>query len=214
KSQFFFSKGVILVEGITEALLLSTFSKIMDIQSGNDNKIYDLEKNGIEVIVTGTSFSHYAKLFTDNDKNKRLNFRCSIITDCDSNKRNGKGRVKNLLDLKKNNLNVFYTKYTFECDLFDSNNENDIILTVFDNTHLKIRKGLDESEEFNVKKFIKSLESNQSKSDFAYNLSRFLDNKLNEYDISNSKDNCIFEFKVPTYIKNAIKFVVGEDIEY
>lgn len=73
----------------------------MDIQSGNDNKIYDLEKNGIEVIVTGTSFSHYAKLFTDDDKNKRLNFRGSIITDCDSNKRNGKGRVKNLLDLKK-----------------------------------------------------------------------------------------------------------------
>ena len=214
KSQFFFSKGVILVEGITEALLLSTFSKIMDIQSGNDNKIYDLEKNGIEVIVTGTSFSHYAKLFTDDDKNKRLNFRGSIITDCDSNKRNGKGRVKNLLDLKKNNLNVFYTKYTFECDLFDSNNENDIILTVFDNTHPKIRKGLDESEEFNVKKFITSLESNQSKSDFAYNLSRFLDNKINEYDINNSKDNCIFEFKVPNYIENAIKFVVGEDIGY
>lgn len=73
KSQLFFSNGTILVEGIAEALLLPVFAKIM-------GKEYDLDKNGIEVVITGTAFEHFAKLYTGA---KRLASRCAILTDSD-----------------------------------------------------------------------------------------------------------------------------------
>ncbi|MBA2133542.1 AAA family ATPase, partial [Hydrogenispora sp. UU3] len=77
KSQLFFSNGVILVEGISEALLLPVFSKIM----GDE---YDIEKNGIEVVnLNGVAFEHFAKLFNTKNPSNRLNCRCAILTDDD-----------------------------------------------------------------------------------------------------------------------------------
>ena len=199
KSQLFFSKGIILVEGISEALLLSTFAKIIGIKLKGDESYYDLEKNGIEVIITGIAFSHYAKLFNNDDKNKRLNFRCSIITDKDDHKVKN-DRIKNLKELEKNNLKVFYTKNTLEWALWDDN--KDILLEVFKKTHSKIVK----RDDFNGRDLVTKLESNKSKSKFAYNLFKCLNDKLEE--------NCIGEFIVPEYIENAIKFVVGGDVEH
>lgn len=205
KSQLFFSKGIILVEGISEALLLSTFAKIMGIQLKDNENYYDLERNGIEVIITGISFSHYAKLFNNNDKNKRLNFRCSIITDKDEHKDKVKNsRINNLKKLEKNNLRVFYTKNTLEWALYDDN--KNVILEVFKETHPKIIGHTVNEKDFDGRILVNKLENNQSKSDFAYNLFKFLSDKLEE--------SCIDEFKVPEYIENAIKFVVGEDIEH
>ena len=80
KSQLFFSNGVILVEGISEALLLPIFAKML-------GEKYDLEKNGIEVIVTGISFQRYSGLFNSDDPNKRLNFKCAVLTDDDGDKK-------------------------------------------------------------------------------------------------------------------------------
>src|SRR5690606_37619580 len=54
KSQLFFAKGVILVEGISEALLMKVFSR----KVGED---YDIEKAGIEIVnVNGVAFEHFA----------------------------------------------------------------------------------------------------------------------------------------------------------
>lgn len=77
KSQLFFAKGVLLVEGISEALLLPIFSKIIT---------NDLEKHGIEIVnIGGVSFEHFAKLFNnpDDEESKLLFSRCSIISDND-----------------------------------------------------------------------------------------------------------------------------------
>jgi len=77
KSQLFFSNGTILVEGISEALLLSVFSRIM-------GKEYDIEKKGIEIVnINGVAFEHFAKLYNSDDEDKRLASRCAIITDDD-----------------------------------------------------------------------------------------------------------------------------------
>ena len=77
KSQLFFSNGTILVEGISEALLMPMFSRIM-------GKEYDIEKAGIEIVnINGVAFEHFAKLYNSDDEDKRLASRCAITTDDD-----------------------------------------------------------------------------------------------------------------------------------
>lgn len=195
KSQLFFSKGVILVEGITEALLIPVFARLMD-------ETYDLDKNGIEVIVTGISFQRYAGLFNSDDKNKRLNFKCAVITDDDSGKENlSDGRLKNLKELSKNNFGTYIGKNTFEWELFNANQDSMIIHNVFDSVHPNIRNNLDKNgKEFNPFVLVDKLTKNRTKSDFAYNLAEFLEN--------NPED--AISFKIPEYIKKAICFVLSD----
>ena len=77
KSQLFFANGVILVEGISEALLIPVFAKMI-------NDAFDIDKNGIEIVnVNGVTFEPFAKLFNSNISIQRLNSRCVIITDDD-----------------------------------------------------------------------------------------------------------------------------------
>lgn len=79
KSQLFFSNGTILVEGISEALLLPILSKKM-IPTGK----YSIEKNGIELVnIDGVAFEPFAKLYNSDDEDKRLATRCVIVTDDD-----------------------------------------------------------------------------------------------------------------------------------
>ena len=77
KSQLFFSNGTIMVEGISEALLLPVFAEIM-------GEEFNLDKNGIELInINGVAFEPFAKLYNSEDASKRLSAFCSIITDND-----------------------------------------------------------------------------------------------------------------------------------
>lgn len=55
KSQMFFAKGIIFVEGITEALLINEFSKILK---------RDLDKYAVEIVnINGVDFEPFAKIF-------------------------------------------------------------------------------------------------------------------------------------------------------
>ena len=75
KSQLFFANGVILVEGISEQLLLPVMAKHIGI---------NLDKEGVEVVnIGGVSFEPFAKLFNPDDSNRRLASKCSVITDND-----------------------------------------------------------------------------------------------------------------------------------
>tara|TARA_B100002049_G_scaffold237186_1_gene226678 strand:+ start:3925 stop:5772 length:1848 start_codon:yes stop_codon:yes gene_type:complete len=77
KSQLFFANGAILVEGISEALLLPIFARVI-------NDLFDIDKNGIEVVnINGVAFEPFAKLFNSDEPRKRLHSRCSILTDDD-----------------------------------------------------------------------------------------------------------------------------------
>lgn len=74
KSNLFFAKGIILVEGWSEEILLPEIAKKIG---------YDLTKKEISIInVASTAFLHFAKIFLRND-GKNMNIPVSIITDLD-----------------------------------------------------------------------------------------------------------------------------------
>lgn len=75
KSQLFFSKGVLFVEGISEELLIPVFAQILD-QSLEDYKIELLNADG-------TSFYPFIYLFNSTDSFKTLPIPLSILTDDD-----------------------------------------------------------------------------------------------------------------------------------
>ena len=78
KSQFLFSKGVIFVEGISEALLINEFSKILS---------KPLNKYSIELVnINGVDFKPFIKLFKEEPENGDKDYiksRISIISDDD-----------------------------------------------------------------------------------------------------------------------------------
>lgn len=74
KANLFFARGVMLVEGDAENLLLPTIAKIID---------KPLHKYGISIVNVGsTAFLRYAKIFMRND-GKKMNIPVAIITDLD-----------------------------------------------------------------------------------------------------------------------------------
>jgi putative ATP-dependent endonuclease of OLD family len=75
KSQLFFSKGVLFVEGISEELLVPVFAQILN-QRIEDYKIELLNADG-------TSFYPFIYLFNSTDKSKTLPLPLSILTDDD-----------------------------------------------------------------------------------------------------------------------------------
>ncbi len=77
KSQLFFSNGTILVEGISEALLLPILALIVD-------KEYGLDDNGIEIVnINGVAFEPFASMYNSADPKKRMPSRCAILSDDD-----------------------------------------------------------------------------------------------------------------------------------
>jgi putative ATP-dependent endonuclease of OLD family len=74
KSNLFFAKGLILVEGDSELLLLPAIAELIDIP---------LHKYGISLInIGGTSFKRYIKLFSTQNE-KCINLPISLVTDID-----------------------------------------------------------------------------------------------------------------------------------
>ena len=118
KSQMFFSNGVLLVEGISEAILIPALSKrYLGI---------DLEKKGVEIVnISGVAFEHFAKLFNNKESEKRLLSRCSIITDSDPKEDKPKSdravRAEGLAPTDyKHNLKVCLAPHTLEYDMFEN----------------------------------------------------------------------------------------------
>lgn len=75
RSQLLFAKGACFVEGISEALLLNTFSRIM-------GKCF--VDNEIEIVnMTSTSFGQFLMLYNSGDSHRRLSQKVAFITDED-----------------------------------------------------------------------------------------------------------------------------------
>lgn len=180
KSQLFFSKGVILVEGISEALLLPIFADIM-------GQEFNLNQLGIEVVnIGGVAFKPFAKLFNSNTTTERLNVNCSIITDDDSNS----PRAQNARNLTGGRLKVFLSSNTFEYELYFQN-EN-VVSETYRQIHPQFNLN---SGDINSKatQFMEIIKSNKDKAIFA----QILAEKL--------KTGTIV-FNIPAYIQNAIKW--------
>jgi putative ATP-dependent endonuclease of the OLD family len=95
KSTLLFAKGIILVEGIAESMLLPEFAKRVlgeynSKQSEEEKKLPNsLEEAGVSVInMNGIYFKHFMQLFCniDSDEGKNIPIKCAGITDCDPDK--------------------------------------------------------------------------------------------------------------------------------
>jgi len=196
KSQLFFSNGVILVEGISESLLMPIFSKIM----GEDGK-YDIENTGVELVnLNGVAFSHFANMFNNEDDNKNLKTRCSLITDDDRDEETEEiaSRAKIAKELERKNLKVFLAEQTFEFELFIAGNK-DVLIDIFREMHpiAADRIVADDDIKVHATNFLEKVISNKAKSELAHRLAVKLASNKEARDA----------FIVPTYIQNAIKFV-------
>jgi putative ATP-dependent endonuclease of OLD family len=196
KSQLFFSNGVILVEGISESLLLPIFSKIM-----GENGKYDIENAGVELVnLNGVAFSHFANMFNNEDNDKNLKTRCSLITDDDRAEESDEitSRAKAASELERKNLKVFLAERTFEFELFIADNK-DILIDIFREMHPVAASRIVADDDIKVyaANFLTKVISNKAKSELAHRLAVKLD----------SNEEARNAFVVPAYIQNAIKFV-------
>lgn len=195
KSQLFFSNGVILVEGISEALLMPTFSRII-------GEEYNIDKAGIELVnLNGVAFSHFANLFNSDDESKNLMTRCSLLTDDDTADEDDEitSRARIASELANKNLKVFLAERTFEFELFIAGNKN-ILLEIFAEMHPVSAAKIVTHEDIKTHAalFLQKVISNKAKSELAHRLAVKL----------GSDETARNTFIVPTYIQNAIKFAV------
>lgn len=75
RSQLFFSNGCLLVEGISEALIMNKFSEL----HGKRLSDYQIEIVNLE----GTAFTQFLLLFNSSDISKRLPMKLAVLTDED-----------------------------------------------------------------------------------------------------------------------------------
>jgi putative ATP-dependent endonuclease of OLD family len=213
KSQLFFSKGIILVEGISEGLLLPIFSKIMDHlanegkDDGHKEIKYDIARKGIEVVVVGgVAFEHFANLFIASDKDgaKKLNIHCALLTDDDSHRNGGNKSPRALIaeSLKKGNVDVLLARKTFEYELFTASDENEKIMReIYEGIHTHTKLKREGSNEERAMDLLDKLDSFRDKSELAHKLAMHLQDHFEEL---RSK------FIVPDYIQKGIKWAVND----
>lgn len=101
KSNMFFAKGLILVEGWSEEILIPEIAKKLG---------YDLTKKEVSIVnVASTAYLHFAKVFMRNDK-KDMKIPVAIVTDLD-NRPETDGSFKDLSALDATTDKKLKTKY-------------------------------------------------------------------------------------------------------
>lgn len=101
KSQIFFARSILFVEGISEKLLIRTFAELIK---------SDLDDYRCELIsVDGVSFYPFIHLFNSIDPAKKLPQKAAIITD-DDRLAKAKNSFKNLTIQNFKNLDAFHTR--------------------------------------------------------------------------------------------------------
>lgn len=154
RSNLLFAKGVILVEGDAELILIPAMFEIVFGLS--------LDEIGVSLINIGsTGFENIATIFNE----ERIKKNCAILTDhdisvvklpgsqtddtpyqkhCRASQKSGTDRKVLLTKLCKDNiyLEAFYAKYTFEVDLLINKNSPEFVATLdkiySKETHIKI----------------------------------------------------------------------------
>lgn len=186
KSQLLFSKRVIFVEGISEALLIPVFAEKLK---------YNLDEMGVEVVMlNGVSFKHFVPLF---DENNELLFKGAIITDKDRKELDNaeSDTFKKLEEKENKNLKVCGAEKTLEYDLLICNPDKSFIRETFNKIHPKIFKNVFNNSNEEICNIMNESKKSIKKSRIAWILSTEL-----------KKDKNINYF-VPNYIDTALNFV-------
>lgn len=154
KSNLFFSKGNIIVEGWSEEILLPVLAKKIG---------YDLTKNEISIINVGsTAYLHFAKIFLRKNQ-ERMGVPISVVTDLDirpddngefnddEEKEKGRSLDDNFKEFKGTEVELYLAKqWTLEWCLYKSC-LTEIFQKALKSAHSEIFKT------FNEKEFIKRL---------------------------------------------------------
>jgi putative ATP-dependent endonuclease of OLD family len=226
KANLFFAKGVILVEGWAEEILIPSFAKAMGI---------NLTEKGVSIVNIGhTGFDHYAKIYL-RQAEPNMKIPVAVITDSDIReyekqlRLDGDGKpIKNLngkneydfikKDVQqetqneianinaKSECNVKYfpaPSWTLEYSLFKSPS----LITLLQNAAKAIHKGTDWETNFEKSLAEKLINKGLKKTDIAYHISNAIDEDLsNEYrTITISED----EVDTVNYLVKAIKYVTN-----
>lgn len=222
KSNLFFAKGVIIVEGWSEEILLPVIAQKLG---------YDFTSKEISIVNVGsTAYLHFAKIFLRNGP-KNMNIPVSIVTDLDNKPdengifktldnefENVKTKQENLKQLKVSfdNTNVsleIAKEWTLEWCFYKST----IFSNLFKNSVSIIHSGTDEFKNengnFNDSKFQEKFIKKLSKKDGTSPLDKVavateLAKQIDESDLKLDKSNLNDEYI--SYLVDAIKHVCND----
>ena len=204
KSNLFFAKGVILVEGWTEEILIPSLAKAIGI---------DLTAKGVSVVNIGNlGFDYYSKIFLRKNA-PFMDIPVAVVTDCDVReyeengdeyqKRNDidserENKIREIESKSSQNVNFFVAPHwTLEYSLFLSQSLTDKFQEIVKSIHKKIDEEVD-FEEGLARKLLKK--GNLEKTEIAYKLANYLDG-LENISLEESDTIC--------YLKKAIKYAAG-----
>ncbi|MGO9118956.1 MAG: ATP-dependent nuclease [Desulfomonilaceae bacterium] len=194
KSQLFFARSVILVEGISESLLLPAFVRLL----GDE---YNLEKSAVEIVnINGVAFEPFASLFKSTGEEKRLSVRCSLLTDEDRKSGNDvSNRAQNAKALEGGLLRVFLVPETLEYELFRHNEA--LVKACYSELHPQTNLDFTGDEHSRAVAFAEKVAANKDKGLFAQILATKIES-----------DNTYATFNVPDQIRRALRWaIMGED---
>ena len=167
KSQLFYAKSVLFVEGISEKLLLSSFTRLDD---------YQLEDYRVEVVnVKGTSFYPFLYLFNNQEESNRINKPITVLTD-DDRFTSSKNAEYGFAKLLETNYSVL--------DELDENIQNGTPVTRIAN----LNSVANNAENIKISHSFKTLEYELAIHNIKENRTELLNNFLFEYVNQHSSD--------------------------
>ena len=204
KSNLFFAKGVILVEGWAEEILIPSLAKAIGI---------DLTAKGVSVVNIGNvGFDHYSKIFLRKNA-PFMDIPVAVVTDCDVREYevNGneyqrkdnidserKSKISEIKSKSSQNVNYFVAPHwTLEYCL----NLSDTLKQEFQDIVKEIHTRSNWDSDFEKELAGKLIRQTLNKTRIAYELANYLDSLDNEIPIS--EEDSIY------YLKKAIKYAAG-----
>lgn len=212
KSNLFFAKGIILVEGWAEEILIPSIAKAIGI---------NLTQKGISIVNIGhTGFDHYAKIYLRNEE-PFMNIPVAIITDADIRyyeKYHDEYIRKEIEEVEQEEREKIHqinqksaqcvkyfaaTKWTLEYSLFKSNS----LSTHFKNAVESIHTGTNWEDDFEMELAKKLINKGLGKTKIAYKLACIIDEDLEFETPSISIQD--YDTDTINYLIKALKYVTG-----
>lgn len=230
RSQLFFSNGCVLVEGVSEALLLECFAKKLG---------KSLTERQIEIVnMEGTAFYQFLLLFNSKEERLRLPFRIAVVTDGDQYPASKDFSLEKLIDeesveilreeIKKSpecsripklrkyktneSLGIFVGLKTLEYELCRANVCNTIEETI-ENSFFKFLQRISKDKMQKVEERLKSsfnseILSDDDKMDVALLMWKTCPGKSEMAQTLAYEFDTLADFVIPDYLKKAIDHLV------
>jgi putative ATP-dependent endonuclease of OLD family len=212
KANLFFAKGVILVEGWAEEILLPSIAKAIGI---------DLTEKGVSIVNIGhTGFDHYANIYLRKaEPNMKIPVAVTTDSDIREYEKNGDDIVKRdtqtvqkemqeklttIISKAEQNVKYFPAlNWTLEYSLFKSKS----LTSVFQNAAKSIHNGTDWKTDFEKALATKLINKTLKKTDIAYHIANAIDEDLSKevrtiQNVGDANDTI-------NYLIKAIKYATG-----